>query len=322
MSRDVSPPRQAPRVETAALIRTSAVVLVLGAAAIHLIHAPIHFEDAALYGWFFLLTGSVQLGAGLVLLKPRSRAFYLAAASFSLSIIGLWAITRTAGIPVGLRAGIVEPAGAPDLAAAALELLTAALLLGLASARILTAPMVTARAAAAAVLAVTAATAGLVVVAERNNRVICHHHNPDFGPLAALEGHSILPQGRPPVPIQMGRKALVLSGFLINCGSAPVEVTRAQPLSFVGDSAAIEAMTSLDAGHRPVESSTGVPSEGRSTITVPPSIRRPDLAIYSRVAPIEPGLSYLNAVKVTYRYRGKTASQPLATSVAFRVAGG
>ncbi|MGH2772631.1 MAG: hypothetical protein ACRDIU_05790, partial [Actinomycetota bacterium] len=218
-------------VETEVLVRISAGVLVLGAAAIHLVHAPIHFEDAALYGWFFLLTGTAQLVAGIMLLKPRSRGFYLAVASFSLSIIGLWAITRTAGVPVGLRAGIVEPPGAPDLTAAAFELLAAALLLGLASGRAFPALAVTARAAGALVLAVTAATAGLVVVAERNNRVICHHHNPDFGPLAALEGHSILPQGRPPVSIQMGRKALVLSGFLINCGNAPVEVTGAEPLS-------------------------------------------------------------------------------------------
>lgn len=315
-------PRIEPGIPLLTLARLAASVFLLAAGVLHLLRAPSHFEDDVMYGWFFWVVGTGQLTAGILFLKPRKPQTYMAVAAASLSVIVLWMLTRTVGVPVGFRRGIVEPAGAPDLAAATLEAFTAALLLGLGGpVRQMTFwnRRATGRVSAAALLALTAGTGGAVALAEQNDRTICHHHNPSFGPLAALVGHSILPEGRPPLEVRSGRPDLVLAGFLINCGNSPVEVTRAEPLSLVGDSAVVTSMTMLPAAHRPLESSCGRPAEGEPRVTVAPSVRRPEIAVYMRVDPVHRGLTYLNAVKVAFRYEGKTMTQPLATAVSLEV---
>ena len=104
---------------TAALV---AAGLSVGAAAIHAIVIPAHLTESLLYGAFFAVLAVVQLGWA-VLIVVRPRAWLLAAGiAGNLSVVALWAVTRTAGIPIGVAAGQREAVGALDATCGLLEL--------------------------------------------------------------------------------------------------------------------------------------------------------------------------------------------------------
>ena len=160
-----------------ALSRLSADVLVfaaglatVGAAAVHFVVMPTHFEESWLYGVFFLVTATVQLSWALAVLTRPSRPVLAAGAAGNLAVLALWLVTRTAGIPLGPGAGEVESIGGLDILATGLEavvVVTAALALwhrSLPSRRSLRAVVTHRRlllgvAAAAAVVTVTACAA-------------------------------------------------------------------------------------------------------------------------------------------------------------------
>src|SRR5207253_1636753 len=75
------------------------------------------------YGLYFLLATAAQaFGAGLLLCWPRRWVFRVGILGNS-AILGLYAVTRTLGIPFfGPAAGLAEPVGALDLITAATEL--------------------------------------------------------------------------------------------------------------------------------------------------------------------------------------------------------
>ncbi len=126
-----------------ALVRVAAALSLLAAA----VHAGLigqHLQEWWGYGAFFVLASIAQGAYGLVLLalpaRPNWEAqawrawrqrLYLAGALGNLAIIGLYLITRTAGIPfAGPAQGQVEPVGALDFATKVTEaLLVASLLL-------------------------------------------------------------------------------------------------------------------------------------------------------------------------------------------------
>jgi hypothetical protein len=106
--------------------RTPAIVLTaafsLGAAAVHLVVCPEHFKEATIYGLFFAIAASCQAGwAVLALWRPR-RWLLAAALVGNSAIVGLWAITRTVGVPLGPGAGETETVGALDIIATACEI--------------------------------------------------------------------------------------------------------------------------------------------------------------------------------------------------------
>jgi hypothetical protein len=94
----------------------------LGAAAIHLLVTPEHFEESPLYGGFFLLTALAQVACGLVLVRRPLRLLVGAVLVSNSGLVLLWLLTRTAGIPLGPEQGVVEPVGVLDLMAISCEL--------------------------------------------------------------------------------------------------------------------------------------------------------------------------------------------------------
>ncbi|HEY3078733.1 MAG TPA: multicopper oxidase domain-containing protein [Chloroflexota bacterium] len=110
----------------------SAALLTLGAAAIHLAVAPPHFREYVPFGVFFLLVGCAQaIGAVELAMRPTRRAALLMAAG-SAALVGLWLVSRTAGLPIGPEAGQPEEVGLPDLICSLMEGVAALLLLVLA----------------------------------------------------------------------------------------------------------------------------------------------------------------------------------------------
>jgi hypothetical protein len=100
----------------------SAVVLSTVAALIHLFVTPEHFGEWWGYGTFMLAAFVAQVSfAGGLLVWPEWKLLLLAGGVGNLAIIGMWAVSRTVGIPLGPETGEVEGIGALDLACTASE---------------------------------------------------------------------------------------------------------------------------------------------------------------------------------------------------------
>jgi hypothetical protein len=106
--------------QTRQRLLTSAALLSLVAAVIHVWVMPEHFEEWWGYGLFFLVSAAAQatlLRVGII---------------GNLVIIALWVVTRTIGIPVfGPHAGEIEELGAIDIASKLVEVLLVILLAAL-----------------------------------------------------------------------------------------------------------------------------------------------------------------------------------------------
>lgn len=84
--------------------------LSITAGIIHVVAIPEHFEEWVGYGLFFLIAAVAQLLYPLILLSEGSnRSLEWAGILGNGLIIGLYILTRTAGIPFGPGAGEVEP---------------------------------------------------------------------------------------------------------------------------------------------------------------------------------------------------------------------
>jgi hypothetical protein len=107
----------APTVPVLALALLSAA-----AAAIHSAVSAEHFEEAFIYGAFFLAASSAQAGWAVVVAYRPNRALLLVGAVGNAAIIVLWILTRTVGLPVGPRPWHPEAIGPLDLISTLLEL--------------------------------------------------------------------------------------------------------------------------------------------------------------------------------------------------------
>ncbi|MDQ1445086.1 MAG: hypothetical protein QOI20_1550 [Acidimicrobiaceae bacterium] len=93
-----------------------AAVLSLAAGAIHFAFAPEHFAEHASHGAFFLGLGLFQVGwAVWALLRPGR--LVAAVGLLNLAVVGVWLVSRTAGLP----GEPVEAVGFPDALASAVE---------------------------------------------------------------------------------------------------------------------------------------------------------------------------------------------------------
>jgi hypothetical protein len=97
----------------------------VGAAGVHFVVMPEHFEEATIYGLFFACAATAQLLYSAWLLVRPSRALLTVGAIGNLAIVGLWLVTRLVGIPLGPGAGTTEEFGGLDLLASAFELTVA-----------------------------------------------------------------------------------------------------------------------------------------------------------------------------------------------------
>jgi hypothetical protein len=94
-----------------------------GAAAVHFVVMPDHFDESALYGAFFLVAAILQLAYSALVLARPSRALLAAGVAGNLAVILLWIATRTIAIPLGPGAGQTEAFGGLDILASAFEAL-------------------------------------------------------------------------------------------------------------------------------------------------------------------------------------------------------
>ena len=108
---------------------STAALLSLVAAVIHVWVMPEHFEEWWGYGLFFLLAAAAQALYTIVLLRAPTTTFLRLGIIGNLAIIVLWVVTRTIGIPVfGPHAGEIEEIGAIDIASKLIEVLLVILL--------------------------------------------------------------------------------------------------------------------------------------------------------------------------------------------------
>jgi hypothetical protein len=99
-----------------------AVAILCGVSAgIHLGAAPQHFAEWWGYGAFFVLAAVAEC-ALIALLALRPRAWVVQAGIWaSLATMLMYLLSRTSGIPLGPRTGVVEPVELAGLAATAAE---------------------------------------------------------------------------------------------------------------------------------------------------------------------------------------------------------
>jgi hypothetical protein len=92
-----------------------------GAAVVHFAVAPEHFREDVWFGLFFVVVGTLQLVWGAAILAGESRSLYAGGAVGNALVLGVWAVSRTTGLPFGPGAGIPEPVGLIDGVATAYE---------------------------------------------------------------------------------------------------------------------------------------------------------------------------------------------------------
>jgi hypothetical protein len=112
--------------------RVLLAVLLGSAGAIHLAMVPSHIESSSVEGIGFALVGWFQIGLGLGFLGRPSRAALRLAMLANVAFVGVWAISRTWGLPVGEHSGHPHDVGFVDLVCVGIEVavvVTAALLL-------------------------------------------------------------------------------------------------------------------------------------------------------------------------------------------------
>ena len=98
--------------------------LLLGSAAIHLALAPSHLSESTVEGVGFIVAAWLQLACALwVVLRP-ARSSLLTTAVLSAALVAIWAVSRTAGLPLGAHSGHAETVGFVDGVAVALEVVT------------------------------------------------------------------------------------------------------------------------------------------------------------------------------------------------------
>lgn len=107
---------------TASLAVYAAAALSLGAAVIHLWALPEHLLLWWGYGAFFLAAALAQGVCAVLLLRWPAAPVFFAGIWGNLTIVLLYIVTRTSGVPFGPHAGKMESAGFLDMLATAAEL--------------------------------------------------------------------------------------------------------------------------------------------------------------------------------------------------------
>ena len=94
-------------------------------AVIHLAVVPEHAREWPAAALFFVVLTAVELALGAAVLTRTSRTLLLTGAAISIMSAGLWAASRTVGLPIGPEVFRPEAVAAPDVMATALEVLAA-----------------------------------------------------------------------------------------------------------------------------------------------------------------------------------------------------
>ena len=112
----LSQPLFAPRLVAGATVSQLTVAsLSAVAAGIHAWVVPEHYEEYALFGLFFAALGFAQAGWAAAVLRRPTRRVAFGGVALSAGLLVLWALSRTAGLPIGPEAWEAEPAGLLDV---------------------------------------------------------------------------------------------------------------------------------------------------------------------------------------------------------------
>jgi hypothetical protein len=103
------------------LLRPALALLSAGAAVIHFVVIPGHWDEYWGQGLFFIGAAIAQLLWALWVVVAPSRLLYLVGAAGNAAIVVMWIVTRTAGIPAGPGAGEREPVELADTLATSFE---------------------------------------------------------------------------------------------------------------------------------------------------------------------------------------------------------
>jgi hypothetical protein len=114
-------PHTVDRVETPPPLFVAMATLSAAAAVIHFVMVPSHMDEFATEGIAFAVAGWLQLLAAFWLWTQPTRLVLGITIITNVAFIGAWAVSRTAGLPVGPNSGIAEEMSVVDLTAVALE---------------------------------------------------------------------------------------------------------------------------------------------------------------------------------------------------------
>jgi hypothetical protein len=306
------------------MLRAVVASTLLGAAVIHAAQAPSHFAEWWAAGVTFVALAAAQalLGAAATVRGVDRRVWRLAQA-ISLAAIGLWALSRTIGLPIGPEAGAPEPVGRADLAAVALQTTTvlAATLLLWPGARV--ADCRPGQPATAAVLAVALLT-GAVTWSGLQPTSVCDDHDPAqtrLGPLAPVEGHSLLPASTPIATAAVAQRVGLVMGLLRNCATAPITIQAAQLLNQHGAGHTATTGRFLIATVPPAQPGIVLPAGQLAStqplpggVTVQPAPEAPTHALILELHTRRPGNFRVDAVTIRYQRGGRGYAAPFATN--------
>lgn len=110
-----------------ASLRDAVGILSIAAGVLHASVVQEHAEEAALFGAFFVVAALAQGVWGSLLLNGPAPQWVLTAGALgNLAIVGVWIVSRTAGLPLGREPGVAEVAGFLDLLTTSFEVLAIA----------------------------------------------------------------------------------------------------------------------------------------------------------------------------------------------------
>jgi hypothetical protein len=105
------------------VLRPVLALLSMGAAVIHFVVVPGHWDEYWGQGLFFIIAAIAQLLWAVWVVIAPSRLLYLLGALGNAAIVTLWIVTRTYGIPAGPSAGEEEAVEFADTLATVFEVL-------------------------------------------------------------------------------------------------------------------------------------------------------------------------------------------------------
>lgn len=105
------------------VLRPALALLSAGAAVIHFVVVPGHWDEYWGQGLFFIIAAIAQLLWAVWVVVAPSRLLYLAGAVGNAAIVALWVVTRTYGVPAGPGAGEREAVEFADTLATVFEVL-------------------------------------------------------------------------------------------------------------------------------------------------------------------------------------------------------
>jgi hypothetical protein len=104
-------------------LRPALALLSMGAAVIHFVVIPGHWDEYWGQGLFFIIAAIAQILWAVWVVVGPSRLLYLAGAVGNAAIVALWVVTRTYGVPAGPGAGEREAVEFADTLATVFEVL-------------------------------------------------------------------------------------------------------------------------------------------------------------------------------------------------------